>query len=161
MDPQRLRNAMPAELIQLDAPAPASKQALFEQIADLMQSQRRVTNAAAYVEALEARENQGSTFMGEGLAIPHGLSDTVTQPSIAYVRLASPFAYESAGDGGDVTHIFALAVPDGGAGDHLAALAFLARGLLDDSLRARLETASAPEDVVDAFTELAQRETTS
>lgn len=161
MDPQRLRNAMPAALIQLDAPAPASKQALFEQIASAMHREGRVRDAAAYLDALEARENQGSTFMGEGLAIPHGLSDTVAQPTIAYVRLASPFTYESAGDGGDVTHVFALAVPGGGATDHLAALAFLARGLLDDDLRARLETARAPGDVIDAFAELAQRETAS
>lgn len=160
MEPERLHAAMPGELVRLDAPPPSSKQDLFEQVARLLHDEGRIDSAEEFVTALHHREGQGSTFMGEELAIPHGISSTVIRPSIVYLRLSELFAYESAGDDGEVRHVFALAVPEGGAADHLSALAFLARGLIDDEVRTKINEATAPQQVIDAFVDLANRETT-
>lgn len=158
MDRTSLREAMPLALVELDLEPPADKRALFEHMTDLLLRSGRIEDRAAFLDALEHRESLGSTFMGDGLAIPHGQSDTVARPSIAYVRLARPMPYESSGESGDAHHAFMLAVPAGGENDHLAALAFLARGLMDDGIRNALETAAEPIDVVDAFEALAARE---
>lgn len=161
MDRKSLREAMPLAFVELDITPPQSKGALFEHMTGLLVRGERVEDRTAFLDALEHRESLGSTFMGDGLAIPHGQSETVARPSIAYVRLARPMAYESAGEAGDVHHVFMLAVPAGGENDHLAALAFLARGLMDDGIRAALESAAEPIDVVDAFEALASRETSA
>ncbi|MFT4305437.1 MAG: PTS sugar transporter subunit IIA [Microbacterium sp.] len=151
MGDESFRKALRAELVELGVAPPASKQDLFVHMAEMLKRNRRIEQVPPFLEALEHRETQGSTYMGDGLAIPHGQSSTVREPSVAYLRLAQPMAYESNGEVGDVEHAFMLAVPEGAANDHLQALAFLARALVDPVVRAALDAAATPEEVVAAF----------
>lgn len=144
------------ELVALDAPAPADRDALFRQMAHRLLDTGRIGDLAAFVEALEHRESLGSTYMGNGLALPHGKSATVTQPSVVFWRLAEPMTYVSADESGPVTRAVMLAVPEGGEQEHVRALATLARMLMDDESIAGLDAATEPQDVVDVVRRFAE-----
>lgn len=81
------------------------------------------------------RENEYSTGLQDGFAIPHAKSSCVQQPGIIYVRLKKGIEWETY-DGKPVTDIFALMVPESSAGTlHLQMLSKLAVALLDDDFK--------------------------
>ena len=72
--------------------------------------------ADGYLQGLQAREAQGSTFLGQGIAIPHGRSPSLTQLRGLFVRMEKPIDFEAL-DGQPVDLIFVLIAPEGaGAG---------------------------------------------
>jgi mannitol/fructose-specific phosphotransferase system IIA component (Ntr-type) len=148
--------AIAPELVLLDAPVPANREELFALMSEQLLKAGRIEDVARFRRALDEREALGSTYMGNDLALPHGRSSTVTRASIVYWRFASPFTYESAGESGPVTRAVMLAVPEGGADDHLRALAMLARMLLDDDAVQALDSATEPAQVVTVVQEFAR-----
>jgi nitrogen PTS system EIIA component len=76
--------------------------------------------------ALWQREQLGSTGMGRGIAIPHGRMPNVKQLTCIFARLEQPVAFDS-NDGEPVDLIFLLLAPEHAGGDHLKALARIAR----------------------------------
>lgn len=141
------------ELVTLDAPAPASKDELFTRMVAQLRAVGRVSDEAAFREALEEREAIGSTYMGDAIAIPHGKSATVGHPSVCVWRLATPLPYESHGESGPVTRVFMLAMPDSAGDEHLRTLAAVARLLAHDDVRLALDRATDPGTVVSLLTE--------
>jgi mannitol/fructose-specific phosphotransferase system IIA component (Ntr-type) len=79
-------------------------------MAKLLKNAGCIEDESEFVKALYEREKQGSTYMGNGIAIPHGKSDTVKRAAAAFCRCA-PFLYESNNDTGEVGIVFVLAVP--------------------------------------------------
>lgn len=155
MDAQTMAAAITTDLVALDVEPPASKEELFRGMSACLVRSGRVRDAEAFLAALEERESLGSTFMGDGLALPHGKGATVTQASIVIWRLRSPMTYTSYDETGPVDRIVMLAVPDGGEGEHLQAVALLARLLMDDDAVAGLGAARDPHDVVDIVVQFA------
>ncbi len=149
-------SAIAPELVTLDVPAPADQDELFRQMSEQLLAAGRIGDITMFRAALDEREALGSTYMGDGLALPHGRSSTVTRASIVYWRFVSPMPYESCGERGPVTRAVMLAVPEGGDEDHLRALALLARMLTDEESVAALDAAEQPQDVVDTVIRFAQ-----
>ena len=96
------------------------------------------------LDALLAREAQGPTGVGHGVAVPHALLPGLRQTSGVFVRLKPAVDY-GAVDGAPVDLIFALFSPFPGGGDHLQVLARVARSLRSGNLRQRLRQAATPD----------------
>ena len=105
------------------------------------------------VRAALAREEQGTTAVGDGIAIPHAKSDAVGSPFIGFARVASGVEWGAA-DGKPARLVFLIGVPESQAGDeHLRILAQLSRALMKKQVRAELEAAGSPEAARDVLAE--------
>ena len=114
----------------------SSKKRLFEQIGLLFENSRQIPRARVF-DSLFEREKLGSTGLGYGVAIPHGRIRTLKEPVCAFVRTATPIAFE-APDGQPVNLVFALLVPEHATEAHLEILSELAQMFSDPDLRERL-----------------------
>jgi nitrogen PTS system EIIA component len=92
------------------------------------------------LDALLAREAQGSTGVGSGVAIPHASLPALTGMKAVFVRLEKPVAFDAVDDQ-PVDLILALFAPEGAGSEHLRALAKVARGLRRADLRQHLRQA--------------------
>jgi len=120
-------------LLDLDV---SSKKRLFEQIGLLFENSRQIPRARVF-DSLFDREKLGSTGLGYGVAIPHGRIKTLKEPVCAFVRTATPIAFESP-DSQPVNLVFAMLVPEHATEAHLELLSELAQMFSDASLRAAL-----------------------
>ena len=115
-----------------------SKKRLFEQVGLLFENTRQIPRARVF-DSLFDREKLGSTGLGYGVAIPHGRVKTIREPVCAFVRTAAPIAFESP-DGGPVSLVFAMLVPEHATEAHLELLSELAQMFSDPQLREALAT---------------------
>lgn len=105
-------------------------------LTNLLFKENYITDESKFIEALIEREEMGSTYMGNGIAIPHGKSDVVSKTSALLCILEEPFEYESNGDSGLVDIILMLALKDGDTSDdeeHLRILSTVARMMTYES----------------------------
>ena len=89
---------------------------------------------------LRKREEFGSTGMGGGVAIPHARFAQLHKPFALFVRLKRPIDFDAV-DGKPVDIVFLLLLPGTPAGEHLGALASMARKLHDPAIAASLRSA--------------------
>ncbi len=123
---------------QLDADG---KEAAIREMAELAAGTGRVADVDELVRVALAREAQGTTGLGEEIAIPHAKTDAVTAPVVAFARSAEGIDWGSP-DGTPARLVFMISVPEAAAGDeHLRILALLSRKLMDAEFRARLQGA--------------------
>lgn len=104
----------------------------------------------SYVEAMHEREKSVSTFMGNGLAIPHGTNEakpSIRRTAISFVRYAEPIDWK----GQPAEFVVGIA---GAGDDHLSVLSSLAGIFTDDAAIERLRSAAAPADVLAALNEV-------
>ncbi|MGH3361654.1 MAG: PTS sugar transporter subunit IIA [Nocardioides sp.] len=104
----------------------------------------------AYIDAMHEREQSVSTFMGNGLAIPHGTNEakpSIRRTAISYVRYAEPIDWK----GQPAEFVVGIA---GAGDDHLPVLSSLAGIFTDDTAIERLRSASTPADVLVALGEV-------
>ena len=97
----------------------------------------------SYIDAMIARENSVSTFMGEGVAIPHGTlagKDSVRKDALSLIRFPDGVDW----DGNDVRLAFGIAAKGGG---HIALLSQLATVLMDPAKAKALRDATTVEQV--------------
>lgn len=114
------------------------KEAAIRELAELAAGTGKVTDVAELVRVALAREEQGTTGLGEEIAIPHAKTDAVTAPVVCFARSADGIDWGSL-DGTLAKLVFLIAVPQAAAGDeHLRILALLSRKLMDTDFRARL-----------------------
>ena len=92
------------------------------------------------LDALQARENLGSTGLGKGFALPHARLDVLTRFFALFVRLARPIDFASI-DGLPVNLMILLLTPANAGNQHLAMLAGLARPLRNEAFVQRLRQA--------------------
>ncbi|MGH6658362.1 MAG: PTS sugar transporter subunit IIA, partial [Sphingomicrobium sp.] len=97
----------------------------LQQLANLA-AQRLGGEPAAILASLMEREQLGSTGFGQGVAIPHGKIDGLSQIYGLFVRLSEPVDYKAI-DGGPVDIIFLLLSPPNAGAEHLKALAAISR----------------------------------
>ncbi|MGP3989364.1 fructose-specific PTS transporter subunit EIIC [Streptomyces sp. 3N207] len=130
------------------------KDAGIREMAALLERSGKVADSAALVQAALAREEQGTTGLGEEIAIPHAKTDAVTAPVVGFARSAEGIEW-GALDGTKARLVFMIAVPEAAAGDeHLRILALLSRKLMDPAFRTRLLEAPDKETVLDALAEI-------
>lgn len=109
-----------------------------------------VSDVTSYVAALEAREAQSTTGVGEEIAIPHAQHDSIKQAAIVFGRSEQGIDWASF-DGQDAKLIFMIAAPTGGGGEHLQALAKLSSVLMNPEAKIALLKAATPDEVVEVF----------
>lgn len=119
-----------ANLIQLDLQA-NTKQAVFEELIDILHSQGRISDKAAFLQDIQAREELGNTGFEDGVAIPHAKSAAVTQPAVAIGVSKLGIEY-GAEDGLPSKLFFMIASPDGGDNHHIEVLAELSSKLIEE-----------------------------
>ncbi len=124
------------------------KKSVIREIAKLHDNTGVLTDYEGYVGALNAREEQSSTALEEGIAIPHAKTEYVKQPALAMGRSTEGIDYESMD--GEPSHLFfMIAAPAGADNTHIETLARLTQLLLDDDFRISLEKAETPDEVLD------------
>ena len=130
------------------------KLAAIREMVELVASTGKVADQDAVVSAALAREEQGTTGLGDEIAIPHAKTDAVTAPVVGFARSAEGIDWGSF-DGTSAKLVFLIAVPEADAGDeHLRILALLSRKLVDASFRARLQQASGPAGIMAVLAEI-------
>ncbi len=138
-----------SNLIKFDLKAD-NKDEVIDQLADLYVKNGIITNKDNYISAVYGREQEGTTGVGEGIAIPHGKSKSVTRSAVVIAKLLDPVAWESL-DNHPVKYVFLLAIPDGGDTEHLKLLSELAGILMDDNVRFELQQAKSAGDIQAIF----------
>ncbi|MEV5509623.1 fructose-specific PTS transporter subunit EIIC [Streptomyces orinoci] len=124
------------------------KRAAIEEMAGLLGASGCVRDEAALVSAVLAREELGTTGLGEAIAIPHAKTDAVSAPVVGFARSAEGIEWGSM-DGTKARLIFMIAVPGGGSeNEHLRILAVLSRRLMDRGFRERLLAARDPVGIM-------------
>ncbi|KPV43742.1 PTS sugar transporter subunit IIA [Alicyclobacillus ferrooxydans] len=98
----------------------------------------RVRDEKVVVESVLQREEEGTTGFGKGIAIPHGKSDGVIEPTLMYGRLDTKIDWKSMDDA-PVDKLFLILVPESSHAEHLQMLAKLARKLMHDEFVEALE----------------------
>lgn len=132
--------------IVLDIPA-TTKEAVIDELTTRLAATGNVTSATSFKEAIYAREAESTTGIGMGIAIPHGKSDSVTTPTLAFARSNAGVDWQSLD--GEASHlIFMIAVPKNAQGDmHLKILQRLSRKLMDDDFRQALMQAKNQTEI--------------
>ena len=97
--------------------------------------------AGAIAEALESREELGSTGLGRGFALPHARLEGLDRFFGMFVRLARPIPFDAIDDQ-PVSLVFLLLSPATSGNEHLAALAAISRRMSDADVVRRLRSAS-------------------
>lgn len=122
----------------------ADKAAAIHTMTVLLNAGGCLRDADLYEREVLAREAQGSTGVGGGVAIPHAKSAGVAAPALAAMTLSEDLDY-GALDGEPVRLLFQIAVPDTDANLHVAVLADLARLLMEPDFCTQLMEAKTPE----------------
>ncbi|WP_245171551.1 fructose-specific PTS transporter subunit EIIC [Streptomyces decoyicus] len=136
---------------QLDA---GGKEAAIREMAELAAGTGKVTDVDELVRVALAREAQGTTGLGEEIAIPHAKTDAVTAPVVGFARSAEGIDWGSP-DGTLAKLVFMISVPEAASGDeHLRILALLSRKLMDADFRARLQGAEDKAAILHALGEI-------
>ena len=133
--------------IKLDVQS-TNKVDVIKELAKLHEKTGVLNDYDGYVKALMAREEQSSTGIGEGIAIPHAKTEFVKEPALAMGRKTEGIDYDSL-DGESATLFFMIAAPDGANNTHIETLARLSQLLLDDDFKAALENAKTADEVLD------------
>ncbi len=142
----RIVDLLHLESIDLHA-AVSDKKAAIDHLVDLMDKGGSLNDKEAYKQCVLAREEEGSTGIGEGIAIPHAKTDAVKTPGLASMIVRNGVDYESLDD--EPAYLFFLiAAPSGGANIHLEVLSRLSRMLMDDDFREHLLQAKTPEEYI-------------
>jgi PTS system nitrogen regulatory IIA component len=140
----QIAELLPAANIALGVDA-STKTRLFESAAALFERDTGIPRATI-VSSLSAREKLGSTGLGQGIAIPHGRLKGLTEARGAFVRLATPIAFDSP-DGKPVSQVFVLLVPEHATDRHLQLLSERAQMFSERAFRERLAAATDPNEV--------------
>ncbi len=122
-----------------------SKQAILEQLAERFAGVYDL-DSTLVLERIEEREKLGSTGFGRGVAIPHARIPGLNRPVGAFLRLASPVAFDAA-DGMPVSMVFGLLSPEAAGAAHLHALAAISRLMRDEAMHRALGEAPGAEAI--------------
>lgn len=129
----------------------SSKKQLFQEIASRAEDSYGV-RARDVISGLTAREQLGSTAMGDGVAIPHARIEGIDRIVGIFARLERPVDFESM-DGRGVDIVFALLAPEDSGADHLRALARVSRLLRSSEICEKLRATSKADALYALITE--------
>ena len=117
----------------------------LEQAVALMVKSGKIADEEAYKKQVFAREEESTTGIGEGIAIPHGKCDAVTKPGLAAMVIPGGVDFESLDDE-PVTLLFLIAAPNTKDNVHLDVLSKLSVMLMDEEFTARLRAAKSVDE---------------
>jgi len=144
-----LEKIITRDLIVLDLES-SSKEEVIKDMAKLIEAQERLHDLKGYMEQVFKREETFPTAIGFEVAIPHGKTDTVKKPTVAFARLKSEVKWS---DEENARYIFLIAVPETEAGDmHLQILAQLSRKIMREEFRDQLKNSSEIDELLEILT---------
>ena len=114
-----------------------SKVDILNKLVELMSMTAKIENIEEYKNKVFAREEQGSTGIGEGIAIPHGKSEVVKEPGLVAMVVPNGVDFEAI-DQKKVNLLFLIAAPDNKDNIHLEVLSRLSALLMDEEFRKKL-----------------------
>ncbi|PAB57864.1 PTS sugar transporter subunit IIA [Anaeromicrobium sediminis] len=125
------------DLINLSLRAKDKENAIKE-MASMMESCQRLNDKEEYIRVVMEREGLSTTGIGFGVGIPHGKSNSVNIPTLAFGRSREGIEWQSLDDK-PVHMVFLIGVPESSASnEHLRILALLSRKLMDENFRKNL-----------------------
>lgn len=125
--------------------APHSKKEALDQMVELMTQSGKINDKEAYRRLVYAREEESTTGVGEGIAIPHGKGDAVDRPGLAAMVVPEGVAFESL-DGEPVSLIFLIAAPNTKDNIHLDVLSKLSVLMMDEEFAEALRHAGSAKE---------------
>ena len=129
-----------------------TKQEAIKKMVDLMEKSGNLSDRNEYERVVFAREEEGTTGIGEGIAIPHGKTSVVKEPGLAAMVVPNGVDFESL-DGAPVKLLFLIAAPDTKDNIHLDVLSRLSTLLMDESFRQKLINATSREEFLEIVDE--------
>lgn len=153
----RITDFLDKNSISLNA-APADKKETLDLAVELMAKSGKLSDVEKYREQVYAREEESTTGIGEGIAIPHGKCDAVKAPGLAAMVIKNGVEYESL-DGEPVTLLFLIAAPNTKDNVHLDVLSKLSVMLMDENFTTSLRNAKSVDEflqIIDAADESAK-----
>ncbi|QCX34408.1 PTS sugar transporter subunit IIA [Caloramator sp. E03] len=133
--------------LQLDS---KDKISVIRELAELLYENDKLYDKEKYIEAVLKREEEFSTGVGMGIAIPHGKSSAVKEPSIAFGRSKEGIEYGSL-DGLPAQLFFIIAVPENSNDEHLRLLGQISRKLMHREVREKLLNAETFNEIIEAL----------
>ena len=140
----RITELLDKRSIRIDG-APKSKNEALDQMVELMAKSGKINDLEAYRQEVYRREEEGTTGVGEGIAIPHGKGAFVDKPGLAAMVVKDGVDYDSL-DGEPVHLIFLIAAPNTKDNVHLDVLSKLSVLLMDEDFSRALQNAKSPEE---------------
>lgn len=147
----RITELLTKDTIAMDLQA-GSKTGVIDELIAQLNGAGKLADPEAFRQNILAREEQSTTGIGEGIAIPHAKSAAVKDPAIAFGRSLEGIDYESM-DGQPANLFFMIAASEGANDAHLEALSRLATFLMDEKFREKILAASTKEEVLLAVSE--------
>ena len=144
----RITELFTAQSIALDE-ALTDQEQIISRLVELQATHGNITDKEAYKKALYAREAEGSTYVDNGITVPHAKTNVVTRPSLAALRLSSPVQY-NAEDDGTTDLLFAIAAPENGS-LHVDMLARMMQMLMNEDFVEKLKAAKTPAEFLDCI----------
>lgn len=143
----RITDLLDIRSVALDG-APKSKNEALDAIVALMAKSGKINDEEAYRKQVYAREEESTTGIGEGIAIPHGKCAAVDKPGLAAMVVPDGVEFDSL-DGEPVTLMFLIAAPNTEDNVHLDVLSKLSMMLMDETFTSNLRNAKTPEEFLE------------
>ncbi len=145
----KISELLSRESIELNASASDKKDAI-NKIVDLMAKSGKIADIDTYRKGVFAREEESTTAVGEGVAIPHCKSDAVKAPGLAAMIVPNGVDFD-APDGDKVNVMFLIAAPNTKDNVHVDVLSKLSVLLLDEGFTASLKAAKSVDEFIAAI----------
>ena len=142
----RITELFSVQTIALDSTA-ADQAAVIDTLVELQCKHGNITDKAAYKAAIYAREKEASTYVDNGITVPHAKAACVTRPSLAVLRLTTPVQYNPEDDSKSDL-FFMIAAPENGS-LHVDMLARMMQMLMHEDFVAKLRAAKTPQEFLD------------
>lgn len=151
----RITDLLDKKSISLTA-APDSKQEALDEAIELIIKSGKIRDREAYRAQVYHREEEGSTGIGRGLAVPHGKCDAVLEPALAAMVIPQGVEFDAL-DQKPVQLLFLIAAPDTKENIHLKLLSRLSALLMDKAFAEQLKKASDTEEFLRLIDEAEER----
>lgn len=143
----RITDLLDKRSICLDG-TPKSKKETLDQMVELMAKSGKIDDIEAYRAQVYAREEESTTGIGEGIAIPHGKCDAVNKPGLAAMVVKDGVDFDSL-DGAPVTLLFLIAAPNTKDNVHLDVLSKLSVLMMDEEFSTSLRNARTEDEFLE------------
>lgn len=145
----KITDLLTRDTITLDLQA-TSKDEVLNELAVQLDRAGKLNDVTVYREAINKRETESTTGVGDGIAIPHAKTSAVKEPAIAFGRSEAGVDYNSL-DGQPAYLFFMIAASEGANNEHLETLSKLSTYLIHEDFRNSLMEAKSKDDIIALF----------
>ena len=153
----KITDLITKEAIDLNVKA-TNKKDVIEKAVELMQHNENINNKEEYLKLVMKREEEGSTGVGEEIAIPHGKGESISEPGLAAMVIPEGVDFDSL-DGKPIKLLFLIAAPNSKDNLHLEVLSRLSALLMDEKFRKKLLNAKTKEEFLKIIDEADEEKT--